>query len=332
MSYELSILTKTQRFIPAIQDGITLKSDAYGSPESLEFTVIKDKYLSFEEGAQVIFSVDGKKRFNGFVFSKDFDKKKFIQVTAYDQLRYMKNKDSFLIENEKASDFLIRLCAEFDLIPGDIEDTGYVIEKMALDNMTLIDMVNQALEATLMNTGRKYCYYDNDGRIDLKDIEKNSAEYLITNETASNFKYSSSIEDTYNRVKLIKKNDVSVQGASGKKKKIEVASEPIYAKDAASMAKFGTLQFFSDEFSEVDNIENIAQLILEVNSDKKRSLSISRCFGDPSLRGGKSIIVDIDIDDDLKVAKRFFVNSCTHYFLNDDHNMDVDLIVKGIKK
>jgi len=332
MSYELSILTKSQKFIPAIQDGITLKSDAYGSPESLEFTVIKDQYLSFEEGAQVIFSIDGKKRFNGFVFTKDFDKKKFIQITAYDQLRYMKNKDSFLIENEKASDFLIRLCTEFDLVPGEIEDTGYIIEKMALDNMTLIDMMNKALEATLMNTGRKYCYYDNDGRIDLKDIEKNSAEYLITNETASNFKYSSSIEDTYNRVKLIKKNDVSVQSTSGKKKKIEVAGEPIYAKDAASMTKFGTLQFFSNEFSEVDNIENIAQLILEVNSDKKRSLSISRCFGDPSLRGGKSIIVDIDIDDDLKVAKRFFVNSCTHYFLNDDHNMDVDLIVKGIKK
>ena len=86
MSYELSILTKTQQFIPAIQDGITLKSDAYGSPESLEFTVIKDKYLNFEEGAQVIFSVDGKKRFNGFVFSKDFETINLKTISLIDYL------------------------------------------------------------------------------------------------------------------------------------------------------------------------------------------------------------------------------------------------------
>ena len=50
-----------------------------------------------------------------------------IRLTAYDQLRYMNNKDTYIYGNKTASQFLKMLAADFKLQTGEIEDTGFVI-------------------------------------------------------------------------------------------------------------------------------------------------------------------------------------------------------------
>ena len=97
-----------------------------GTPGKLEFTVIKDGVLNFQEGNPVKLTVNGTTMFYGFVFTKSRKANSVtIDVVAYDQLRYLKNKDTITEEGLKASDLLKRLAADFRLNLRSVEDTGY---------------------------------------------------------------------------------------------------------------------------------------------------------------------------------------------------------------
>ena len=91
---------------PIVEDGITWETNRKGAPSILDFTVIKDGLISFPEGAKVQLKVDGKGIFSGFVFQKSRDKEQRIKVTAYDQLRYFKNKTTLRYTAKTASELL----------------------------------------------------------------------------------------------------------------------------------------------------------------------------------------------------------------------------------
>lgn len=69
-------------------------------PRQADLQTCKDAVINFQEGAAVRLKVDGKPVFFGFVFSKKRDKDQIIEVTAYDQLRYLNNKDTYVYENK----------------------------------------------------------------------------------------------------------------------------------------------------------------------------------------------------------------------------------------
>jgi hypothetical protein len=47
MNIELAIFNGSSRMIPLTIDGITLEQTRQGAPAKLNFTVVKDEYLSF---------------------------------------------------------------------------------------------------------------------------------------------------------------------------------------------------------------------------------------------------------------------------------------------
>ena len=94
MSQQLLIQNGNTVFEPVVQDGVTWTTERKGAAGKLEFKVLKDNIINFEEGNPVAFKVDNTNLFYGFVFKKKRDKEKIITTTAYDQLRYLKNKDT----------------------------------------------------------------------------------------------------------------------------------------------------------------------------------------------------------------------------------------------
>ena len=72
--------------------------------------------------------VDGDNVFFGFVFKQNRSKDQIITVTAYDQLRYLKNKDTKVYEGKTAAQFVKMIADDFALNVGTLEDTGFVIE------------------------------------------------------------------------------------------------------------------------------------------------------------------------------------------------------------
>lgn len=312
MTTELYIVNGNTVYYPAVVEGIQWSTERKGSPGKLTFTVIKDAALNIKEGNAVSFSVDGQKCFYGYIFKKSHGKDNQISITAYDQLRYFKNKDTYNYTGKTASQLLKRLCTDFGLRTGSIADTGYVIPQKIESNKTLFDIMQSALDTTLMNTNNVFVLFDNYGEICLKNVSDMKVPIIIDSETGENFDYSSSIdEQTYNQVKLTFDNE-------------KTGKRDIYlTKDSNHINEWGVLQYY-DTLEEGENGQAKAEKLLEYYNKKTRKLKITGAFGDLRVRAGASPLIQLDLGD-LKVSNFMLVSSASHEFKNGVHTMDLQL-------
>ena len=70
MSQQLLIQNGNTVYEPVIQDEVTWTTERKGAAGKLEFKVVKDNIINFEEGNPVAFRVDNTNLFYGFVFKK----------------------------------------------------------------------------------------------------------------------------------------------------------------------------------------------------------------------------------------------------------------------
>lgn len=313
MACEILIQHGSSIQFPAVVEGAKLSLERKGTPGKLTFTVVKDATLNFQEGDPVKLTMDGTPMFYGFVFIKSRDKDGTIDVTAYDQMRYLKNKDTITEEGLKASDLLKRIASDFRLNLGTVEDTGYTIETIVEENQTLFDMIQNALDETLLNTGKLFILYDDVGSLTLKDINSMKTDLLIDAETGENFSYSSSIDDqTYDKIKLAFNNE-----KTGKR-------ELYIAQDGGNMNKWGVLQYF-EEIQSATGAAAKAETLLSHYNHKTRKLTIKNAFGDVRIKAGSAVMVSLNLGD--IIANQFLmVEKVVHTFKGDEHMMDLTLV------
>lgn len=293
---------------PCIEGDITLETERKNSPGTLKFKVIKDSALNFQEGNPVKFMVNDENIFFGFVFTKSRDKEQIISVTAYDQLRYFKNKDTYKYKNLTAGALLKMLCEVFKLRWGNVEDTKYVIASRIEDNSTLFDAMQYALDETLRNKKQMYVLYDDFGKLALKGLESMKLELVIDAETGENFDYTTSIDsNTYNKVKLIN----------------EEGGKVYTSKDIDHIKQWGVLQY-TDKVDSNTNGQSKADALLELYNTKTRNLTIKNAFGDARVRGGSMVIIKLNLGD-VNVLNYMLVEKVKHTFTNGHHVMDLYL-------
>lgn len=312
MTFELWIVNGSTAYQPPVKSGITWTTSRYGEPGCLKFTCIKSGLLNIEEGNAVKFLVDGAEVFFGFIFTIQRDKSEEIQITAYDQLRYLKNKDSYIYTNLRADQVVMMIAGDFSLNVGTLDNTGYVIGKKAEDNQTLFDIIQNALDETLMAKKKLYVLYDDFGKLMLRNTENMLTNILIDEECAQNISYTSSInENTYNQIKLTYDNK-----ATGKR-------EVYIAKDSGNINKWGVLQFYES----VDNPQGAADKansLLQLYNAKTRNLKFDKVFGDVRMRAGASVVVKIAIGD-ISISNYMLIEKATHTFSNGEHFVDLTL-------
>lgn len=323
---QLFIEHDNKLYYPSVLDGVKWTTERKGSPGILTFTVVKDNKIAFEEGDHVAFMDDVGEVFYGFVFTKKRTKENTIDVTAYDQLRYFKNKDTYVYENKKASEVLKILAENFRLKTGTIEDTGYIIPKREEDNQTLFDIINMALGLTTTAKGTVFTLYDDFGKLSLKSMKSMTIDLLICDESGEDFDYTSSIDtNTYNKIKLTYDNDTS-----GKR-------EVFIAQSSENMNKWGILQY-TDSISassktSIDSIRTAAKIqvdtLLTLYNAKSRSLTMKNLFGDTKARAGTRVYVHLNLGD-IILKNYMIINKATHTYSKDSHFMDLELIGGGI--
>lgn len=311
MQSELLILNSEKAYMPAVEEGITWATERQGVPGQLNFSVIADKTLKITEGDAVRFKYNGRNIFYGFIFTLK-PNKDIIKVTAYDQLRYLKNKDTYVYTNKTAGEFIQMIAGDFGLQTGAIENTGYIIPSRVEDNSALFDMLQNALDETLTNSGQMFVLYDDFGKLTLKNIANMKLNLLIDEETAESFDYTSSIDaDTYNKVKLIYDNE-----ESGKR-------DVYISQDGSNINQWGMLQYY-DTLKEGENGKAKADALLSLYNRKTKNLVIKNAFGDVRVRAGCMIVVKLNLGD-VKLQNYMLVEKCKHSFYNGKHTMDLTL-------
>ncbi len=321
-NYELNIIRSnpTRIYAPVVENEVVWTTSRQGEPGKLEFTVIKTNkagdLLAFNEGDAVRLRIDGKDVFWGYVFTKKRDKDDHIQITAYDQLRYFKNKDSYSYANKTATQVLQMMAADFNLQTGVLENTKYVIASRVEDNQTLFDIMQNALDETLQVTGNMYVLYDDYGKLTLKNSESMRIPYLICDSVAENFDYETSIdEETYNQIKLVYSDSEGGQ------------SQTFIAKDSEKQSQWGLLQYY-DTVDDPALLAEKAKALLNLYNRKTRKLSISNAFGDLRVRAGTIVPINLYLGD-IVANQYLMVEEAKHIFTMDSHLMDLTLTGSG---
>lgn len=304
----------TKVYQPVVEEGIEWSTERRGVPGKLVFKVLKDEPLDLTEGSPVRLCVNGDKVFFGFVFKQQRGKDGLITVTAYDQLRYLKNKDTQVYQNKTASQVVKMLADDYSLNLGILEDTGYVISSGVEQDVSLFEMIENAIDLTLTNTGNMFILYDDFGKLTLKALSSMyvgvpGAYLMIDEETGENFDYTSSIDDsTYNKIVL--KNQTT-------NKDFRVA------RDLNNIARWGTLTY-TDTYQGGENGQAKADALLKLYNKKTRNLKITNAFGDNRVRAGSMIVVNLDLGD-VKLKNFMLVEKCRHIYKEGEHGMDLTL-------
>ena len=312
----LTIQHKGKVFEPPVEEGVAIEWERSGQAGKLTFTTLKigsgaNTEMAFSEGDQVCFYYDGKLVFVGYVFTKKRDREHRIEVTCYDQIRYLKNKYTYVFENKTATQIIQSLCADFNLNVGAMDNTGYVIPAIAEENKSALDIVLTVLQETLANTGNSFVLFDNAGQLQLKNNANMVSNVVIKNDTAENFDYSSSIDDeTYNSIVLYYKGD---------DEKIQLFT----ANGGNTIPQWGLLRYF-EEVKNPSIGQNKADSLLKLYNRKTRELKVTGAFGDISIRGGTLIPVQLDLGD-IAANNYMLVEKVTHNFENDHYTMDLTL-------
>lgn len=309
---ELLIENNGKLLAPVVKDGISWETERKGVPGKLSFTVIPDAGLGVQEGNPVRLTVDGTPIFYGFVFTKKRSRDGHFAITAYDQLRYLKNKDCYLYTGKRADEVLSMIAKDYNLQTGTLDNTGYVIPKKDESGAELFDVIQNALDETLMNRNKLYVLYDDFGKLCLRDVEQLLIPLVINGETAEDFNYTSTIDsNVYNRIKLAYDN-----GDTGLR-------DVYVSQDSEKMNQWGVLQYYEDLTNPTSGKAK-ADALLKLYNLKNRSLSISGALGDPRVRAGTSVVVNLSFGD-ARVQGYMLAEAAKHEFTDGYHKMDLTL-------
>jgi hypothetical protein len=291
-------------------------------PGKLVFAFIdeSDKVLA-TEGSVVSFKVDGTKVFFGYVFKEGVDETESISITAYDQLRYLKNKDTYVLANMTASQVFEKVCKDFKLRYSVIDKSSYVLPSSLEDNKGLYEIIQKGMDLTLINSGNWYVVRDNFGTLEYQLLNRlKTLVFIGDGSSLSKYSFESSIDDdTYNQIKLVKENK-------------DTAKREIYiVKDSSTIKTWGTLQYFEtvDEASNAAQIQARAEMLLKLKNRKTKSLKLNNVLGDLRVFAGAGVVLGIKklVVRGIAINKYFMVTSATHTFANDLHTMSLELQV-----
>jgi len=290
-------------FEPVTVGEATYESFWRGRAGRLTFRLIESADYPVSEGCSVSFKTDGKGLFFGVVFSRKKEKGDIVTVTAYDQLRYLKNKDVYAYTEKRASDIVRMIAGDYRLKIGAIAKTSYVIPSRVEENVPLFDIIENALDLERQYKGGRYTLFDDFGKLTLLGAEEMNSGVLIDADTAEDYLFLSSADDRFNRVKL--------QNSAG---------GVFIAEDAKSRDEVGILQYYA-KVGKKENGGEKSRGLLKLLNRNKRGLSVRGSPWDSGVRGGSTVTVRLGGELNWTAA----VKSAAHRFAGNSRLMDLEL-------
>ncbi len=287
-----------------------------------KFNLVKQPNLNISEGNAVMVYFrtnrdtedDDKPFFLGYIFTISRDDDEIISITAYDQLRYLKYKDTMQFKESTLSERVEKICESRGLPTGDIDDTGSVLSDVVYEDKEYFDMFQESQDENMRNTEEIYVLFDKSGHINLKSLSNMKIEdYNWGRFNTEAFNLESSIDEgVYNIVKIDRCDD---QGQ---------VMDSVIATDDEKVAKWGMLQFYAKDNTNRD-IEAIAKAALSLVNKKTRKLRLNNCIGDTRVRAGSVLGIVMPGMGDIDVEAYMVVTNVAHKIGNGTHLMALDL-------
>lgn len=298
---------------------IDFSTEMEGNPGKISCTINNiDKLNYVSEGSPLSFKVDNVKVFWGYIFKIKKNSGHELEITAYDQLRYLKSKDTYVLSGLTCDGVFKKICADYDISNKVVHTSWHTLPQRINDNKTLAEIIQYSFDKTLVDTGDWFMMRDNFGVLECLNVWEQRTDLVIGDESLlGEYDYSSSIDDSYNQVKLVKENKESQK------------RELYIVKDSSNIKKWGTLQFFEtvNEDMNAAQIEERAKMLLKQYNKPTKTLKLE-CIGDLRVKPGVGIVLLIkDLESDVSYNKYVIVDKVTHSFKNSNHTMSLEVKV-----
>lgn len=300
--YEISELVTKISYEDTLNDGCS----------KLEFSYIS-KELEIKNGSAVRFTYNDTGIFHGYVFKISRGKGNEISVTAYDQLRFCKAKDTLVTKGESVTTLVGKMCNYFKLHKGTVADTKYILTTGVQDDKTWLDIIYSAISDTLLYKAKWYALRDEFGVITLRELGELGTDLVLGDYSLCyDFKFDKSIDDDfYNMIKLVSEDEEA--------KKVGIT----VTKDDVSIGDFGVLQYYKniDKKYNAAQVKAMADNLLKLYNKEKETISLD-CLGDTSIRAGSGFYCRIG---DIGYNKKLIVKKASHDFL-PNHTMSLEVM------
>ncbi|GAK03248.1 phage-like element PBSX protein XkdQ [Geomicrobium sp. JCM 19037] len=155
-------------------------------------------------GSEARFYDGNDELFRGVVVNYTEDEEGGISFSAYDYNWYLeRNQTSAKFSNQTAAQIIRKLCRDFDVPVGEIDDTGHRLKKLIFQGKSLYEIMIIALTETEKKTGKTYRLFNDKGRVSLVERKKNVTWMVVDpGRNLETLSYSHSIEDTATRVRV----------------------------------------------------------------------------------------------------------------------------------
>ncbi|MGM9552550.1 MAG: hypothetical protein ACI3XA_09885 [Clostridia bacterium] len=283
-----------------------------------KFTVLKDNVVSFNQGDAVSVKFGSEGIFFGYVFSKSRDKDGLIDVVAYDQMRYMKNKVCYQRGFMSLEETVRTIAKKNDLNIGDVDPCKVMLSPMASQSVSLLDVVAKGCNDVRKNSGERYIVFDDFGYLALKNEDNLVTDVLIDASQAENYVYTDTIDSgVYNKIQLYVNS--SRMGA------VIIMEDS----DEESMNKWGTL-VLSKRLDGGNYNTSIVKNMLDEYNHINREIVLMGVRGNSKLIPGSSVYVrlsmgDLALDGYMRVKKAMHIFENNLYKTNlylDGRNLD----------
>lgn len=282
----------------------------------LTFDIVIDNVANFHNGSVIRFKYNNVGMFFGYIFKKQKKDEKIISVTAYDQLRYLKAKDSMTLTGLNIARIIKKIADIYGLETGFLEASDILPDRLE-DNKTFLDMIYYAISENLKISGDKYCFYDNFGKLELQDIYNMRTNIVIGDASnCTGFDFTQSIDDdTYNQIKLAYDNKET------KKREVYIA------KDTSKIARWGLLQYYDKVSNNMNHSQIVdkANTLLKTKNREQLKLKLDS-IGIETIKAGSGVFVKLDKINDVDINNYFVVDSAKHIF-DKAYTMSLDLLM-----
>ena len=290
---------------------VTNRMDA---PGKLKFSCVEIGSSTIPEGSSVEYTINGEKLFKGYVFTLEQKRDGEKTYTIYDQLRYL--KASYAFTNMSLEQIIMRIAGDFGLKVGTLDPTGYVFPSLLKENEECIDIIFDALSQTIIQTGKIFIFYDKAGELTLTEVNKMFLTSRIGDGSlTTDYTYKRDIDsDTYNRVKLVRKNEKSGR------------TDVYVHEDTETIKKWGLLQYYDEVDKSLNEaqIDQMCEAYLQYYNRVLQTLKLET-LGLVELRAGMIVPVQLGDIEDLASTRLLLCEKVTHKWSGEDHIMQFEV-------
>lgn len=308
--YDISNITKS------VSTSKPIDSSAGKCSFSIDTNVNKIK-ISMGSTVSLKVTENGKRvgKFFGYVFSAQ-PKGNEVSITAYDQLRYLKNNETYVLTGTTMENLIRVIGRDFGLRVGTVEGVGYILPERVEDNKALGDIIQRAIDFTLQGTMRQFIIRDEFGYLCCRDVGKLVTNVVIGNVSLlKDYDYKEDIDsDTYDSVKLYKDNE-----DTGRR-------ETWIALDSNNVKKWGKLQLFENIDENVTDAQARvrAEQLLRLHNRSKKTLKL-KCKGLIDLEPGNGVYLQITDIPGITFNQNALITKIDDKYENGIHDMDLEV-------